>query len=72
MSAGLQPSLDTPPPKVGSLWAQRWLKQQDDLFKIKKKPISAAQKNAHDAKVLMKYFETYKAVVEEFEILLVD
>ena len=59
---------DTPQPKVGRQWAKRWMDRQNDLFKVKRKPIPAARKNPHDAEMLLKYFKTYKAVVEEFEI----
>ena len=59
---------DTPPPKVGPQWPKRWLKRQEDLFKVKRKPIAASQRNAEDPELLMGYFEKYKGVVEEFGI----
>ena len=58
-----------PPPFVGTQWAKRWLNRQDDLFKVKRKPLAAARKNAHDPELLMEYFITYKSVVNEFGIL---
>lgn len=57
-----------PPPKVGPLWSKRWLQRQQDLFKVKRKPIAAARKNAQDPEMIMDYFETYKAVVDEYGI----
>lgn len=62
----------TPPPQVGPQWSKRWLERQQDLSKVRRKPIAAARKNAHDPELLMEYFETYKSVVDEFGILPAD
>ena len=56
------------PPQVGPLWSKRWLQRQHDLFKVRRKPIAAVRKNAQDPEMMMEYFETYKAVVDEFGI----
>lgn len=58
-----------PPPFVGPQWAKRRLNRQEDLFKVKRKPIAAARINAHDPELLMEYFMMYKLVVDEFGIL---
>lgn len=57
-----------PPPQVGPLWPKRWLQRQHDLFKVRRKPIAAARKNAQDPEMMMEYFEIYKAIVDEFGI----
>ena len=62
----------TPPPQVGPQWSKRWLELQQDLSKVRRKPIAAARKNAHDPELLMEYSETYKSVVDEFGILPAD
>ena len=49
-----------PPPFVGPQWAKRWLNRQKDLFKVKRKPLAAARKNAHDPEFLMEDFMMYK------------
>ncbi len=56
------------PLQVGPLWSQRWLQRQYNLFKVRRKPIAAGRKNAQDPEIMMEYFETYKAVVDGFEI----
>lgn len=59
----------TPPPRVGPQWAKRWLDRQKDLSKVKRKPLAASRKNAHDSELLMEYFKIYKEVVDKFGIL---
>ena len=44
-----------PPFALGPQWAKRWLERQEDLFKLKRKPIAAARKNAYDLELLMAY-----------------
>ena len=61
-----------PPPQVGPFWSKRWLNRQNNLFKVRRKPIAAARKNAQDSKMMIEYFESYKAVVDEFGIQLED
>ena len=56
------------PPKFGPLWSKYGLEKQHDLFKVKKKLIAAAHKNVQNPKMMMEYFETYKAMVDEFGI----
>ena len=58
---------NTPPSKIGPQWPKRWLKRQDNLYKVKRKPITTLQKNAEDPELLMGYFEKYKKLIEEFE-----
>lgn len=58
----------TLPPKVGPQWAKRWLDRQSDLSKVKRKPLAAARKNAHDPDLLMGYFRKYKEVVDKYGI----
>lgn len=49
-------------------WAKRWLQRQPDLFKVKRKPLSVARKNAHNLKVLRGHFELYNKVISEYDI----
>lgn len=42
-----------PPPQVGEHWAKRWLDRQKGLLKVRRKPIAAVRKNAHDPELLM-------------------
>ncbi len=56
------------PPQVRPLWSKRWLQRQHDLFKVRRKPIASGRKNAQDPEMMMEYFETYKAVVDQFVI----
>ena len=64
--------LTTLSPQVGPQWSKRWLERQQDLFKVRRKPIAVVRKNAHDPELLMEYFETYEWVVDKFGILLAD
>ena len=41
-----------PRPHLSRKWAKRWLDRQDNLFKVKRKPLAAARKNAHDVELL--------------------
>ena len=56
------------PPQVGHFWSKSWLERQHDLFKVRKKSIAVTRNNVQDSKMMMEYFEIYKAVVDEFEI----
>ena len=58
----------TPPPPLGSHWIKRWLKRQSDLYKIKRKPLAAERKNAHDLELLIGHFEKYQEVVNKYGI----
>lgn len=53
------------PPQVGPLWSKRWLERQEDLSKVKRKPIAAARKSAQDPDMMMEYFKMYKEVVDK-------
>lgn len=55
-------------PKFGPFWSKHWLEKQHNLFKVRKKPIAIMRKNFQNSKIMMEYFETYKAVVDEFGI----
>ena len=57
-----------PSPKVGQQWSKQWIDRQPDLSKVKKKPLAAARKNAHDPNLLMGYFRKYKEVIDKYEI----
>ena len=48
---------------------KHWLNRQEELFKVKRKPLAAARKNAHDPKLLIEYFMMYKSIVNEFSNL---
>lgn len=39
------------------------------MFKVRRKPIAAARKNAQDPDIMMEYFKTYTEVVDENGIL---
>lgn len=56
------------PTKFGPLWSKHWLEKQYDLFKFRKKSLAAMYKNSQDLKMIMEYFEIYKAVVDKFGI----
>lgn len=43
---------ENPPPPVALHRAKWWLERQPDLFKVKRKPLPVARKNAHDLDVL--------------------
>ena len=58
----------TPPPPLGSHWIKRWLKRQSDLYKVKRKPLAAERKNAHDLKLLIGHFEKNQEVVNKYGI----
>lgn len=48
------------PPQVGPLWSKCWLERQEDLSKVKRKPIAAASKNAQDPDMMMQYLRRTK------------
>ena len=43
-------------PAVGIHWAKRWITRQDKLYKIKRKSLAAARKNAHNLAPLQGHF----------------
>ncbi len=45
-------------------WVKRWLDQQSDLFKAKRKSLAAERKNAHDSKVLQTHLDGFKEIRE--------
>jgi hypothetical protein len=57
------------PSQLGPQWGKRWLDRQPDLFKVKRKPIPIARKNAHDLELLMGHFTLYNKVVSKYGIL---
>ena len=54
-----------PPPPIGPQWAKQWLDRQPNLFKVKRKPLAAERKNAHNVDLIEKHFERVKNVVKE-------
>lgn len=57
-----------PQPFVSSHWAKRFLDRQQDLFKIKRKPLAVARANSHDLELLTGHFTRYLEVVQQFGI----
>ena len=54
--------------KVELQWAKRWLDRQSDLFKVKRKLLAAAKKNAHNPDLLIDYFRKYKEIIDRYGI----
>lgn len=44
--------------KPDPFWSKRWLERQPIWFKVRRKPIAAARKNAQVPEMMMEYFET--------------
>ena len=57
-----------PSPTIGPQWAKRWLDRQSGLFKVKRKPLAAERKNAHDVELIAKHFTRVRDVVQEHGI----
>ena len=57
-----------PRPNLSQKWAKRWLDRQYDLFKVKQKPLAAAQKNAHDVELLQGHFMRFKELKDKYYI----
>ena len=57
-----------PPPEIDPQWAKRWLDRQPKLSKVKRKPLAAERKNAHDVNIIAKHFERVRSVVQEHGI----
>ncbi len=57
-----------PPPSVGPQWAKRWLDRQPDLWKVKRKPLAAERRNAHDLDLLAEHFARFRDIVKEYGI----
>lgn len=55
-----------PSPQIDEQWAKWWLNWQKNRFKIKWKPIFTDRTNANDEKLIIRYFESYKVVVDEY------
>ncbi len=51
---------------LGLKWVKRWLDRQSDLHKAKRKPLTAARKNAHNEKLLKGHFDAYDEVVKRY------
>jgi hypothetical protein len=56
------------PPPLNAQWTKRWLDRQSDLHKAKRKPLTAAQKNAHNLKLLQGHFDAYHELVQRYDI----
>ena len=57
-----------PFPKIGPHWAKRWMDRQPDLFKVKRKPLAAERKNAHNLDLIAAHFERFRKLVQEHGI----
>ena len=57
------------PPPLGLHWTKRWLKRHPDLHKVKRKPLAADRKNAHDLELFKAHFEKYQEVVNKYGII---
>ena len=57
---------------LDSQWAKRWLDRQPDFYKIRRKPIAAARKNAEDMELLQAHFQRYKELCGQYGIQLAD
>lgn len=60
----------TPPerPPLDSQWAKRWLKRQPGLFKVRRKPLAAGRKNAHDLELLGAHLNRYEEICNKYGI----
>ena len=61
-----------PYPTVSIQWAKRWITRQDKLYKIRRKPLAAARKNAHYLALLQGHFQRCKDLVAQYGIYLED
>ncbi len=59
----------TPPSQVNENWTRRFLARNPEFYKRKQKLLEVESKNAHNEDDFMEYFEKYKDIWIEKEIV---
>jgi hypothetical protein len=60
---------DGPPRQLGKHWADRWIADHPDLFRVKQKSIEEARKQSHDPDNIRKWLQKFQATRIKYSIL---